>query len=119
MGVVADACLAAGGRSGVIPGSLVDAEVAHGARRPADRRHDARAQGLMADLADGFVALPGFGTFDEFCEVVTWSQLGLHPGPSPAACSTWPASCALVDLFDTAPGRVHPAAAPRPGAGDR
>lgn len=42
--------------------------------------HERKA--LMADLADGFVALPGgFGTFEEFCEVITWSQLGIHPKP--------------------------------------
>ncbi|HET6762625.1 MAG TPA: TIGR00730 family Rossman fold protein, partial [Longimicrobiaceae bacterium] len=42
--------------------------------------HERKA--MMADLSDGFVALPGgFGTFEEFCEVLTWSQLGFHPKP--------------------------------------
>jgi uncharacterized protein (TIGR00730 family) len=42
--------------------------------------HERKA--LMADLSDGFVTLPGgFGTLEEFCEVVTWSQLGIHPKP--------------------------------------
>jgi len=42
--------------------------------------HERKA--LMAELSDGFVALPGgYGTFDEFCEVLTWSQLGLHRKP--------------------------------------
>jgi uncharacterized protein (TIGR00730 family) len=81
MGVVADAVLERGGDVvGVIPQALVDREIAH--RSLADLRvvgsmHERKA--LMASLADGFVALPGgFGTLEEFCEVVTWSQLGLH-----------------------------------------
>ena len=42
--------------------------------------HERKA--LMADLSDGFVAMPGgYGTFEEFCEVITWSQLGIHPKP--------------------------------------
>ena len=81
MGVVADAALAGGGEViGVIPQALVDRELAH--RGVTDLRivhsmHERKA--LMADLADGFIALPGgYGTWDEFCEVVTWSQLGFH-----------------------------------------
>jgi uncharacterized protein (TIGR00730 family) len=88
---VADACRAAGGGvTGVISESLVEAEVAH--RDLADLRvtssmHERKA--LMADLADGFVAMPGgFGTIEEFVEVVTWSQLGLHDPPKP---------CGLLD----------------------
>ena len=59
MGMVADAVMRAGGEViGVIP------------------------EALMADLSDGFVAMPGgYGTFEEFCEVITWSQLGIHPKP--------------------------------------
>jgi len=81
MGIVADAVLARGGDViGVIPQSLVDREVAHLSLpdlRIVASMHERKA--LMAELADGFVALPGgFGTFEEFCEVVTWSQLGLH-----------------------------------------
>jgi hypothetical protein len=81
MGVLADAALAAGGDViGVIPDALVAREVAH--RRVPDLRvvgsmHERKA--LMAELADAFVALPGgFGTFEELCEVITWTQLGLH-----------------------------------------
>ena len=92
MGRVADACRAAGGEvTGVIPERLVDAEVAHTGLddlRVVGSMHERKA--LMADLSDGFVALPGgFGTFEEFCEVVTWSQLGLHPVPKP---------CGLLDV---------------------
>ena len=81
MGVVADAALAAGGSViGVIPDALVARELAH--RGLPDLRivrsmHERKA--LMADLADAFVAAPGgFGTFEELCEAVTWTQLGLH-----------------------------------------
>ena len=81
MGIIADAVLTAGGTvTGVIPQSLVDREIAH--RGLSDLRivnsmHERKA--LMAELSDGFIALPGgFGTFEEFCEVVTWTQLGLH-----------------------------------------
>jgi uncharacterized protein (TIGR00730 family) len=81
MGIVADAVLAAGGTAiGVIPQALVDRELAH--RGLSDLRivnsmHERKA--LMAELSDAFIALPGgFGTFEEFCEVVTWTQLGLH-----------------------------------------
>jgi len=81
MGVLADAALAAGGEvTGVIPDALVAREVAH--RNLSDLRvvgsmHERKA--LMAELSDAFVALPGgFGTFEEFCEVITWTQLGLH-----------------------------------------
>ena len=92
MRVVAAACRSAGGSvTGVIPEWLVEAEVAD--RDVDDLRivgtmHERKA--LMADLAAGFVALPGgFGTFEEFCEVVTWSQLGLHVPAKP---------CALLDV---------------------
>ncbi len=81
MGVIADAVLAGGGSAiGVIPQALADREVAH--RGVTDLRivnsmHERKA--LMAELSDAFIALPGgFGTFEEFCEVVTWTQLGLH-----------------------------------------
>jgi len=81
MGVVADACLAEGGRViGVIPQALADKELAHGgltALRIVGSMHERKF--LMADLADAFVALPGgFGTWEEFFEVLTWSQLGIH-----------------------------------------
>ena len=84
MGVVADAVLAAGGEViGVIPRALATKEIAH--QGLADLRvvgsmHERKA--LMAELADGFVALPGgFGTFDELFEAITWAQLGLHVKP--------------------------------------
>jgi uncharacterized protein (TIGR00730 family) len=85
MGALADAVLAAGGQiTGVIPAQLAEAEVAH--RGLADLRvtgsmHERKA--TMASLADGFIALPGgIGTLEEFAEVVTWSQLGLHAKPT-------------------------------------
>jgi uncharacterized protein (TIGR00730 family) len=81
MGVVADAALAAGGRViGVIPHGLVAREVAHqglAELHTVGSMHERKA--LMSDLSDGFVALPGgFGTLEEFCEAVTWTQLGIH-----------------------------------------
>ena len=81
MGAVADACLVAGGRvTGVIPQLLVDKEVAHRGLtelRVVQTMHERKA--LMADLADAFMALPGgYGTWDELCEVLTWSQIGIQ-----------------------------------------
>jgi uncharacterized protein (TIGR00730 family) len=84
MGVVADAALAAGGQViGVMPGHLVDRELAHrGLSRfevVADM-HERKAR--MAALADAFIALPGgAGTLEEIFEAWTWSQLGLHQKP--------------------------------------
>ena len=84
MGRLADAVLAAGGEViGVIPYSMIPKEIAHAGLtnlRIVDSMHQRKA--LMAELADGFVALPGgFGTFEEFCEILTWAQLGLHRKP--------------------------------------
>jgi uncharacterized protein (TIGR00730 family) len=84
MGVVADAALAASGDViGVIPSALEAKETAHRGLtelRIASSMHDRKA--TMADLADGFVALPGgLGTLDELCEILTWAQLGLHTKP--------------------------------------
>ena len=84
MGVVADAVLAGGGDViGVIPQSLADREVAHlGVTdlRVVDSMHTRKA--MMADLADAFIAMPGgVGTFEEFFEAVTWTQLGVHRKP--------------------------------------
>jgi hypothetical protein len=81
MGAVADAALAFGGRvTGVILESLVAKEIAHRGLtelRIVPSMHERKA--LMADLADAFIALPGgWGTWEEFFEVLTWSQLGLH-----------------------------------------
>jgi hypothetical protein len=84
MGVLADAALTAGGEViGVIPQALVDRELAH--RGVTDLRivqsmHERKA--TMADLSDAFIALPGgYGTLEEFCEILTWAQLGLHRKP--------------------------------------
>jgi uncharacterized protein (TIGR00730 family) len=84
MGVVADAVLDAGGEAiGVIPQALVEREIAHPGvsdLRVVGSMHERKA--LMAELADGFVALPGgMGTLEELFEVYTWTQLGLHSKP--------------------------------------
>lgn len=89
MGAVADACLEAGGTViGVIPEALMGKEVAGRAVdhqtltriEVVDSMHTRKAR--MAELADGFIALPGgFGTFEEFCEILTWGQLGFHVKP--------------------------------------
>ncbi len=89
MGALADACLAADGTViGVIPETLLGKEVAgrHVDHRAltrlevVDSMHTRKAR--MAELADGFIALPGgFGTFEEFCEILTWGQLGFHVKP--------------------------------------
>jgi uncharacterized protein (TIGR00730 family) len=90
MAAVADAALEAGGEViGVIPQALVDREVAHDGLsdlRIVHSMHERKA--LMAELSDGFVALPGgVGTLEELFEVWTWSHLGLHSKP-----------CALLDV---------------------
>ena len=84
MGVLADAAMAAGGEVvGVIPQHFMDREVAHDGLtelRVTGSMHERKA--LMADLADGFVVLPGgLGTLEELAEILTWSQLGLHTKP--------------------------------------
>ena len=81
MGAMADACLDGGGRViGVIPQALFDKEVAHHGLtdlRVVSSMHERKA--LMADLSDAFLALPGgYGTWDELCEVLTWTQLGIQ-----------------------------------------
>ena len=84
MGTLADAALAAGGNVvGVIPGVLVAREIAHAGLteiRVVDSMHERKS--VMAELSDGFIALPGgAGTLEELFEVWTWSQLGLHGKP--------------------------------------
>lgn len=84
MGAVADAVLAAGGRTlGVIPRRLATRELLHPASTEmhvVESMHARKA--LMAELADAFVALPGgFGTFEETLEMITWGQLGIHCKP--------------------------------------
>jgi uncharacterized protein (TIGR00730 family) len=89
MGALADAALAAGGEViGVIPRTLIEREIGHTGLtelRIVESMHERKA--LMAELADGFVALPGgVGTLEELFEIWTWAQLGLHAKP-----------CALLD----------------------
>jgi uncharacterized protein (TIGR00730 family) len=90
MGKLADAVLAEGGEViGVIPQALVELEVAHVGLpdlRVVSSMHERKA--LMADLSDGFIALPGgLGTLEELCEILTWAQLGFHAKP-----------CGLLDV---------------------
>ncbi|HEY3799424.1 MAG TPA: TIGR00730 family Rossman fold protein [Caulobacteraceae bacterium] len=84
MGALADAALAAGGQvTGVIPTVLVEREIAHGGLTQShvvEGMHQRKA--LMADLSDGFVALPGGpGTLDEIAEQWVWALLGIHKKP--------------------------------------
>lgn len=84
MGALATAALDAGGRVvGVIPQRLVDRELAHGRLTElhvVETMHERKA--IMSDRAAGYVVLPGgFGTYEEFFEVVTWKQLGMHTKP--------------------------------------
>jgi len=81
MGVIADEVLKLGGHvTGVIPQFLMDKEVGHkhiSEMIVTSNMHERKQK--MADLADGFIILPGgFGTLEEFFEVLTWLQLGLH-----------------------------------------
>ena len=84
MTVIADTVLELKGHvTGVIPSSLVSKEVAHlglTALRVVDSMHERKA--LMAELSDGFIAMPGgIGTMEELFEVLSWAQLGLHEKP--------------------------------------
>jgi len=84
MGSLADAMLGLGGEViGVIPRDLAGDEIAHAGvsdLRVVDSMHERKA--LMADLSDGFIALPGgYGTMDEFHEILTWRQLHIHDKP--------------------------------------
>jgi uncharacterized protein (TIGR00730 family) len=113
MGVVADAVLESGGEVyGVITEALVAKEVSHrGLARleVVGTMHERKA--AMADAADAFIMLPGgFGTLDEFFEVVTWTQLGVHAKPCGVldAAGFFAPLRALVDGAVTA-GFVHPA----------
>lgn len=112
MGTVADAALAAGGEVlGVIPEHLEDAEVSHAGLTSLEvvpTMHIRKAR--MAELADGFLALPGgFGTLEEFCEVLTWTQLGLQAKPC-ALLDVDGFYHPLIELFDraTAEGFIRP-----------
>ena len=92
MGAIADEVLKAGGEAiGVIPEHLMSREIGH---KQLTKLHIVKSmherKALMADLSDAFIALPGgFGTFEEFFEVLTWSQLGLHLKP-----------CGIVNVLD-------------------
>src|SRR5678816_154826 len=84
MGIIADAVMQAGGEViGVIPDALVERELAHGDVTQmivVRSMHERKAK--MAELSNGFVAMPGgYGTFEEFCEIITWAQLGMHRKP--------------------------------------
>ncbi len=84
MGVLADTALEAGGSvTGVIPQNLVDREIAHRSLtrlHVVETMHERKA--LMAELSDGFIALPGgLGTLEELFEALTWGQLGIHVKP--------------------------------------
>jgi len=92
MGALADSVLRAGGEAiGVIPEHLMAKEVGHRGLTKLHVVHSMHERkALMADLSDAFIALPGgFGTLEEFCEVLTWSQLGLHAKP-----------CGIVNVLD-------------------
>ena len=112
MGAVADAALAAGGEViGVIPDALVSKEVGHEGLTElhvVGSMHERKK--LMADLSNGFVALPGgYGTLEEFLEVLSWAQLSIHEKPCAIldVAGYWEP---LVSLFDrtVAEGFVRP-----------
>lgn len=90
MGIMADTVLAHGGEAiGVIPDGLMQREIGHRGLTKlhvVETMHQRKA--LMADLADAFITLPGgYGTLEEFAEIVTWSQLGIQIKP-----------CALLNI---------------------
>jgi uncharacterized protein (TIGR00730 family) len=104
MGKIADTVMANSGKViGIIPRSLAEKEVAHSGLTElhiVNSMHERKA--LMAELSDGFIALPGgFGTFEELCEIITWAQLGIHKKP----CGFLNINGfynSLIELFDTA-----------------
>jgi uncharacterized protein (TIGR00730 family) len=84
MGVIADEVLRLGGEvTGVIPTALVEREVGHtGLTRQFIVKDMHERKAMMAQLADGFIAMPGgLGTLEELFEVLTWAQLGIHSKP--------------------------------------
>lgn len=112
MGVVGNAAMAAGGRViGVTPRRLVEKEVAHAGLtelRIVESMHERKA--MMAELSDAFIALPGgIGTFEEFFEVLTWSQLGFHAKPCGLlnVAGYYDQLLAFLD-HSTAQGFIHP-----------
>jgi uncharacterized protein (TIGR00730 family) len=117
MGALADGALAAGGEvTGVIPGGLFAAEVAHQGLTKLEvvaTMHERKAR--MAELADAFAALPGgLGTLDELFEILTWKQIGLHAKPVALVDvgSFWDPLAGLVDQL-TADGFVSAASRER------
>ena len=103
MGVIADAALAEYGEVvGVIPQALFDKEEGHGgltALHVVASMHERKAR--MADMSDAFIALPGgFGTFEEFFEILTWAQLGMHRKPC-AILNTNGYYDPLLEMFST------------------
>jgi uncharacterized protein (TIGR00730 family) len=112
MGVVADAVIGNGGRAhGVITEALQEKELAHqglGSLQVVPTMHERKA--VMADAAEAFIMLPGgFGTFDEFFEVATWTQLGIHVKPCGIldVAGYFAPLLAMIDGAVTA-GFVHP-----------
>ncbi len=112
MGVVANAVLMNGGRViGVIPEHLAAKELAHNGLtelRVVASMHERKA--MMEELSDAFVALPGgYGTYEEFCEMLTWGQLGLHQKPC-GLLNVDGFYDSLIDFFENAvrEGFVHP-----------
>ncbi|MGJ3240688.1 MAG: TIGR00730 family Rossman fold protein [Anaerolineae bacterium] len=90
MGLIADAVIENGGRAfGVIPKALVEKEEAHqriSEQFVVNTMHERKM--MMATLSDGFIAMPGgFGTLEEFIEIITWAKLGFHQKP-----------CALLNI---------------------
>ena len=84
MGKIADTVMEEGGSvTGIIPRSLAEKEVAHehlSELHIVGSMHERKA--MMAELSDGFIAMPGgFGTFEEICEMITWTQLGFQIKP--------------------------------------
>ena len=112
MGTIADVVVRGGGEViGVIPDALVERELAHGEVTQmivVRSMHERKA--MMADLSDAFIAMPGgFGTFEEFCEIITWAQLGLHRKPC-GVLNVDGYYDPLLTLFDrsVSEGFVHP-----------
>ncbi len=112
MGTIADVVMRGGGEViGVIPEALVERELAQGdvtELMVVRSMHERKAK--MAELSDAFIAMPGgYGTFEEFCEIITWAQLGLHRKP----CGILNVDTyydPLLTLFDRAvdEGFLHP-----------
>ena len=112
MGTIADAVRAGNGEViGVIPDALVERELAHrGVSELLVVRSMHERKAKMAELSDAFIAMPGgFGTFEEFCEIITWAQLGLHRKPC-GILNVEGYYDPLLLLFDRAvsEGFVHP-----------